>query len=95
LEDEKGNTSLRYREVTSGGSFGASPLTQAIGLGKAARIKSLEVIWPASKTTQVFQDVAMDQFIEVKELENNYVKRQLRSFPLGSGEAQAQHEHLH
>jgi hypothetical protein len=32
LEDDKGKDSLRYREVSSGGSFGASPFTQSIGL---------------------------------------------------------------
>ncbi len=40
---------LRYREVTSGGSFGANSFTQHIGLGKAT-IESLEIEWPTSKT---------------------------------------------
>ncbi len=59
--------SLRYREVNGGGSFGASPLEQHIGLGKADRIVRLEVEWPASGTRQVFGDVGADQRIVVKE----------------------------
>ena len=53
--------------VTSGGSFGASSLEQEIGLGQADRIVRLEVRWPASGTTQVFDDVPLDTRIEVKE----------------------------
>ena len=37
-----------HRTVGSGGSFGASPLQQHIGLGAAARIVDVEIWWPAS-----------------------------------------------
>ena len=95
LEDDKGRESMRYREVGSGGSFGASPFTQSIGLGKAARIKSVEAIWPASKTHQIFHDVSMDQFIEIKEFGQNYTKRALKSFPLSPSAPGAEHHHAH
>ena len=39
-----------HRTVGSGGSFGASPLAQHIGLGKAARIVDLEIWWPTTNT---------------------------------------------
>jgi ASPIC and UnbV len=55
-------------------TVGASPLQQHIGLGKAARIVSVEVFWPTSKTRQVFSGVEKDQFLEIKELENKYIK---------------------
>ncbi|MEJ7709968.1 MAG: ASPIC/UnbV domain-containing protein [Pyrinomonadaceae bacterium] len=80
----EGKDSMRFREVTSGGSLGASSLVQEIGLGKAKRVKTLEVWWSASNTRQTFRDVAADQFIEIKEFDNNYTVRQLRSFDLGS-----------
>ena len=64
--------SLRYREVNGGGSFGASPLEQHIGLGKTDRIVRLEIEWPASKTRQVFTDVRANQRIVVKEGEKSY-----------------------
>src|ERR1051325_7108424 len=37
-----------YRTVGSGGSFGASPLEQHLGLGKAAEIVGLELQWPGA-----------------------------------------------
>lgn len=94
IEDETGKTALRYREVTSGGSFGSSSLAQSIGLGKAAKVRSLEIFWPTSNTRQVMRDVDVNQFIEVKEFEKDYVKRQLRSFALGAGRAQPPHQHM-
>jgi hypothetical protein len=68
---------IRYREVSSGGSFGASPLMQHIGLGKATRIASIEVTWPTSRTRQEFSNVLPNQFIEIKELEKTYTKRRV------------------
>jgi len=72
---------IRYREVSSGGSFGASPLMQHIGIGKATAIASIEVTWPASRTQQVFKNVAPNQFIEIKEFEKSYTKRRVRPVP--------------
>jgi hypothetical protein len=69
LVGEDGGEALRYREVSSGGSFGASPLAQHIGLGRARRIKSVEIFWPASRTRQVFTDVPLDRVIEIRELD--------------------------
>ena len=56
-----------YRHVTSGSSWGANPLEQHIGLGKANRVAVVEIHWPTSGTTQVFRDVAADQAIQVTE----------------------------
>ncbi|MGA7916418.1 MAG: FG-GAP-like repeat-containing protein [Candidatus Acidiferrales bacterium] len=71
-----------YRTVGSGGSFGASPLQQHIGLGKSARILNLEVWWPASQTHQNFTGVNKNQFIEIKEFEKNFTVLQRHSFQL-------------
>jgi hypothetical protein len=67
-----------YRWVSSGSSFGANPLEQAIGLGKADRIAMLEVYWPTSGTTQTFRDLPVDQFIEVTEFASDYRKRSFK-----------------
>ena len=45
--DRDGKEEHRFRWVGSGGSFGASPLMQHIGLGRDARILRLEIDWPA------------------------------------------------
>jgi hypothetical protein len=55
-----------YRDVNSGGSFGASPLRREIGLGQASTIESIEILWPG-KEIQKFTDVKVDQFIRITE----------------------------
>jgi hypothetical protein len=45
--DDDGEEDHRFRWVTSGSSFGASPLMQHIGLGPDAQIKRIEIVWPA------------------------------------------------
>jgi hypothetical protein len=61
-----------YRQVTSGSSFGANALEQTIGLGKATKIARLEVYWPTSNSTQVFEDVPVDQAIAIREFDRDY-----------------------
>ena len=56
-----------YRSVTSGGSFGANPLSQLIGLGKCERITALEIHWPTSGTVQHFGDVRLDTAFSITE----------------------------
>ena len=67
VENEGKTTRFIYRTVGSGGSFGASPFEQHIGLGKAARLVNLEIFWPASGTRQSFADVPKNQFLEIRE----------------------------
>jgi tetratricopeptide (TPR) repeat protein len=55
------------RTVGPGGSFGASPMEQHIGLGRSAQIQSVEIWWPASGTRQTFANVPKNQFIEIRE----------------------------
>ena len=69
-----------YRHVNCGGSFGASPLRQHIGLGQATRIETLEIFWPTSGTTQTFRNVVADQFIEITEGQDTYTKRPYEKF---------------
>jgi hypothetical protein len=61
-----------HRHVTSGSSFGANPLEQTIGLGRASRVALLEIHWPTSRTTQVYRDIVADRAIEVTEFAPSY-----------------------
>lgn len=61
-----------HRHVSSGSSFGANPLEQTIGVGKADRVATLEIHWPTSGTTQVFRDVPVNQAIEITEFAESY-----------------------
>jgi tetratricopeptide (TPR) repeat protein len=98
VTDSAGRQSLRYREVTSGGSFGASPLAQHIGLGpslKNGRIEAIEIWWPASDTRHTFRAVAANQFLEIKEFATNYQVLTRPSFSFGSLRAATDDSHLH
>jgi tetratricopeptide (TPR) repeat protein len=78
-----------YRTVGSGGSFGASPLEQHIGLGKSARILNLEIWWPTSNTRQEFADVQKNQFLQIKEFEPKYLKLERTAVRLGGMQVRA------
>jgi tetratricopeptide (TPR) repeat protein len=93
LDDGAGRVSARYREVTSGGSFGASSLTQSIGLGQAAQVKSLEIYWPASRSRQIFRDLDSNQFLEIKEFEKTFAKRPIRAFTFKNEKTLPAHQH--
>ena len=80
---ENGRRRSIYKHVNSGGSFGANPLRQTIGLGKTDRIELLEVYWPTSDSTQTFRDVPMDQHIEIVESEEGYTTKSLKRFKFG------------
>jgi hypothetical protein len=56
-----------YRTVGSGGSFGASPTRQEIGLGQAQSIKRVEIFWPVSGVTQTFMDLKINQCYRIRE----------------------------
>jgi hypothetical protein len=66
VENAAGTRSI-HRTVTSGGSFGASPLQQHIGLGAAARRVDVEIWWPTSNTRQRFPNVGKNRFLEITE----------------------------
>jgi hypothetical protein len=56
---EDGHTREIFKHVNSGGSFGANPLRQTIGLGRASRISKLVVYWPKTHITQTFFEVPL------------------------------------
>jgi ASPIC and UnbV len=90
VENEGRGSRSIYRTVSSGGSFGASPLEQHIGLGKSARISRVEIWWPSSNTRQNFSNVGKNQFIEIKELAQDYTKLERKSFRLGGAKRDVQ-----
>jgi len=83
VENDGAHARSIYRTVGSGGSFGASPLQQHIGLGKKAKIKDIEVWWPTSNTRQHFANVEEDQFLEIREFSEKYVKLERKPYRLG------------
>jgi hypothetical protein len=61
-----------YRTVGSGGSFGASPLEQHIGLGKSAEIVGLEIQWPGDAQPQRFASMPKNRAIEIRQSASDY-----------------------
>ena len=65
--DAEGGPRVLHRTVGSGGSFGASPLRQEIGLGDATGIDSVEITWPGSGRTQRLDGLQLDRRYRVRE----------------------------
>lgn len=80
---EEDSTRKIYRHVNSGGSFGSSPLTQTIGLGKATSIQTLEIFWPTTGETQIFSGVNMERYYRVVEGKDELVPVDVTPFQLG------------
>ena len=87
---ENGSRRSIYRHVNSGGSFGANPLRQTIGLGTASHLETLEVFWPTTGLTQTFTDVPVDRVVRIVESESSY-----QTVPLESVEFRLDHEGMH
>src|SRR6266550_2256919 len=89
VENQGHGTRSIYRTVSSGGSFGASPLQQHIGLGKSARILNLEIWWPTSNTRQNFTNVGKNLFLEIQEFAKDYAHLERKPFRLGGARREA------
>jgi tetratricopeptide (TPR) repeat protein len=83
VENDAGERRTIYRQVGSGGSFGASPLEQHIGLGKSARSVDIDITWPASQTRQHFANVPKNQVLAIEELASSYTRIDRQPIRLG------------
>jgi hypothetical protein len=78
IASKDGRTRSVFRSVGNNSSFGGNSLVQSIGLLDAARVASLAVTWPVSRTTQTFRDLGADQAIEITEGATSHSKMSLR-----------------
>jgi hypothetical protein len=78
---ENGVQRTVYKDVNSGGSFGASPLRQQIGIGTAKTIDELIIKWPTTGIVQVFKNVSPRQFLRIKEGSDQIEKINLKTLP--------------
>ncbi len=65
--NEDGTLRKIFRTVSSGGSFGAGPLRQEIGLGAARAVERVEIFWPATGETQIVEGLALDRAYVIRE----------------------------
>ncbi|HXD75594.1 MAG TPA: ASPIC/UnbV domain-containing protein, partial [Vicinamibacterales bacterium] len=82
---EGGTRAMRalHRTIGSGGSFGANPMEQHVGLGANATDVSIDVWWPASNTRQHFANVQKNQFLEITEFAKDYARVERKAVRLG------------
>ena len=81
------------RVVGSGGSFGASPLRQEIGLGQSTEIVRVEIFWPATGQTQVVRGLGVDRSYAIREGDSAAREIVLRSFRWPTGGPAPPHHH--
>lgn len=67
-----------FKTVNSGGSFGANPLRQEIGLGNAVAIERVEVFWPTTGQRQVFTGLELNALYQLTEGMALAERRELR-----------------
>jgi hypothetical protein len=94
VETAQGPRSI-YKTANTGGSFGANPLRQEIGLGQATSVRRLEIWWPAVGITQNFQGLKMDHCYKIREGESNAVPVILQSFRFPTSSDPSAHLHHH
>ena len=66
---ENGSSREIRRVVSSGGSFGASSLTQHIGVGKSEKVKTLTIQWAGSGTIQQLSNLEVNQHYVLDEID--------------------------
>jgi len=84
VQTDEGERAI-HRIVGSGGSFGASPMRQEIGVGQARRIKAVEIFWPVSGETQMLTGLEINRFYNVREGAAAPTEIALKSFPWPGG----------
>jgi len=82
-----------YKTVGPGGSFGASPLRQEMGLGQAQSIVRVEIFWPRTGRTQVVTGLEMDRFYKIKEDQAQATLWNLKAFQLDTKGGEPHHHH--
>ncbi len=88
---EEGKKRTVYRDVNSGGSFGASPLRREIGIGGALMIDELEINW-MHKSRQIFRNLKANRFLRIVEGSDMVEEVKLHSLDFGLN-AQPAHTH--
>jgi len=80
-----------YKIVNSGGSFGANPLRQELGLGDALSIDRVEIFWPTTGRTQVLKGLETNQAYSVKEDASSATLLDRKAVPFKKSDGHAHH----
>ena len=80
VQNDEGERAI-YRTVGSGASFGANPMRQEIGVGRARIIKRVEIFWPVTGITQVVTGLTINHLYQIREGAAAPVLVEFKSFP--------------
>lgn len=83
-----------HRTVGSGASFGASPLRQEIGLGRASAITRVEITWPTTGRTQRIAGLQPGHSYAIREGEATARETTSAAFPWPVGASGPAHHHV-
>jgi hypothetical protein len=83
------------KTVNSGGSFGANPLRQEIGLGEAESIRHVEIFWPVTVRTQTVTGLRINATYRIKEGNPEPELIRLTRLKLKGRPGHADHAHQH
>lgn len=92
---DRGTKRTIYRDINSGGSFGASTLRAELGLGQATKINKLEVKWAGSNRTETFENIPANQFIQITEGQKDVKKLNIKKLDLQNKEDGHNLHHAH
>jgi len=68
VTDAEGQQRTIHRTISTGGSFGASPVEQTIGVGQAAQVDRLTITWPHPDSAPfVADDLPVNQYFRIVE----------------------------
>lgn len=88
----KVGTNVIHRVISSGGSFGSSPLRQEIGLGSNADGVDLEIRWSGSDTLQSFTGLQPGHLYKLRENTSEPVKLVLPPFSFKQDAGHSHHD---
>lgn len=91
---QDGSKRMIHRTVSAGGSFGASPFRQEIGLGKVKSINSVEIFWPYSGEKQIYHNLDTNTCYLIKENDKQPQKLSFESFDFQKRNVRHDHEKI-
>lgn len=85
VADATGREREIHRTVGGTGSFGSNPMELHVGLGKAQRVVSLNVHWPATGKTDRYTNVPLDACVQLTEGNAKLESVPLKNVTFGGG----------